>query len=201
MNPIIKKTIALVASLAIAALAVYGTYLPMRKSQAFIRALNELQNADSISKLEETLSVPLDLPSPIGQEEIVRNIANTVMGYVDKNSAVADDVVKYVRNYFDPIIARGRGMSFTQDLFLLGTIHEIALQRTQQAKYFPAMMEYYLEGNSLSPKRPQFLYRLFSAYQLEGNIEEAKKIGTQILSQWPEHSEMRAALESLEKKK
>ncbi len=188
-------------SFAIAALAVYGSYLPMRKSKAFIEALNALPNADSVSKLEEIFSVPLDLPSPIGQEEIIRNIANTVMMYVDENPAVADDIIRYIRSYFDSIIARGKGMSFTQDVFLLGTIHEVALQRTQDAKYFPQMKEYYLEGNRLSPRRPQFLYRLFSTYQLEGNIAEAKKIGIQVLNQWPDDSAMRDALESLEKKK
>ena len=83
-----QRVAAMIIVAAIFGVAVYGSYLPMRKAQMFIATLQGLQTqqgqATSLQDLENKLSVPLDYPSPIGQEELVRNMANSVLSFVQQ---------------------------------------------------------------------------------------------------------------------
>jgi len=39
-----------------------------------------------LQDLESKLSTPLDYPSPIGQEELVRNMANSILSFVQQSN-------------------------------------------------------------------------------------------------------------------
>src|SRR5580658_9476046 len=99
MNPTSKKIIAIAISVAILSIAYYGSYLPLRKAQGFIATLQGLQTTPptSLQDLETRLSVPLDEPSPIGQEELVRNMANSVLSFVQQspNATSTDELVSF----------------------------------------------------------------------------------------------------------
>ena len=88
--------------------------MPMRKAQMFIATLQGLQTqagaATSLQDLESKLSVPLDYPSPIGQEELVRNMANSVLSFVQQGSNASSTaaLISYLNSYYDPILA-GKG--------------------------------------------------------------------------------------------
>ena len=77
-----KQLAAIILSIVILGVAYYGSYRPMRKAQGFISTLQSLQTnpATSLADLENRVSGPLNYSSPIGQEEIVRNLANSVSG-------------------------------------------------------------------------------------------------------------------------
>jgi hypothetical protein len=196
MNKTLRKVIAILAAAFILSVAYYGDYLPLRKSQVFISALRELRNIKSLTDFEHTLSVPLDLPSPIGQEELVRNTANIVLNLTqqnDKPETVAE-ITSFIENYYRPIVERGKGMSFEQNLYIMGAINETAFVRTRDVKYLQAAHNYYNEGLKLGPKRPQFLYGMFDVYRMEGNVEAATTIANQILTQWPDDEQIRNGL-------
>ena len=112
--------------------------------------------------LESKLSVPLDYPSPIGQEELVRNMANSVLSFVqqggDATSTAA--LIGFLNSYYDPILNSGKGMSFGQDLYLEGAINEVAFATTGDPTYLAAAQKWYQEGVALGPNRPQALYGL-----------------------------------------
>jgi len=188
MKPLIRKIIAVLAAAFILSVAYYGTYLPMRKSQIFISTLKGLRSAKTIEDLVRALSVPLDAPSPIGQEELVRNTSNIFLNLVQQNDKpdVVSASINFVENHYRPIIDRGRGMSFEQNLYILGVINETAFIKTKEIRYLEAAKNYYIQGSRLGPKRPQFLYGLFDIYRAVGDVENTKKIGEQILSQWPD---------------
>lgn len=188
MNSDIKKSIAVSAAIFILLAAYYGSYLPMRKSTVFIEAMRSSSKIKTISDFESAFSVPLDYSSPIGQEELVRSMANTINGSLQNVSdpKAVSELVNYAEKYYAPIIARGRGMSFGQDVYILGMINEIAFLKTKEPKYLQTAGKYFKMGQILGPKRPQSLYGLFDVYRLEGNIDESKKIADQILSQWPD---------------
>lgn len=197
MNPLGKKIIAVAACASVLLLAYYGSCLPLRKSQTFIGAMRRMATFRSFSDFTEAFSGPLNMPSPIGQEELVRNVANHVLGFVERNRDRPELVrafVDYVEAYFEPIIARGRGMSFEQNLYLLGILNEFAFVQTKEARYFAAAKRYYGLGRELGPKRPQTLYGMFDIYRMENNAAGAREVGEQILEQWPDDERTRAAL-------
>jgi hypothetical protein len=198
MNSALKKILAVLAAVFILSVAYYGSYLPLRKSQAFIDALRNLRSAKSLAEFEQTISTPLDMPSPIGQEELVRNSANVILGLVRQNDKpeIIAEVVSYIENYYKPVIDRGVGMSFEQNLYILGAINEMAFVKTKDVKYFAAAKKYYSEGLGLGPKRPQFLYGMFDIYRIEGNVDGVKAIAGQILSQWPGDDSIKQGLSS-----
>lgn len=196
MDQTVKKTIAALISFLVLAVAYYGNYLPMRKSQIYISTLRSLQSVRSLADFEKDLSVPLDFPSPIGQEELVRSSSNMIMNIIQENNnpQVISEVLDYYKSYYRPIIDRGRGMSFEQNLYILGKISEIAFVRTKEIKYFNAAKDYFSQGLRLGPRRPQFLYAMFDIYRMEGNVDGAKSTVDKILSQWPSDQKIRQLL-------
>src|SRR5271154_3518274 len=139
MNPTSKKIIAIAISVAILSIAYYGSYLPLRKAQMFIATLQGLSTTPptSLADLETRLAVPLDYPSPIGQEELVRNTANSVLGLLQQthDATTTAEILSFLDTYYSPIIAGGKGMSFGQDLYLEGAINEVAFSSTGNGQY------------------------------------------------------------------
>jgi hypothetical protein len=195
-----QRVIAVIIVAAIFGIAVYGSYLPMRKAQMFITTLQGLQTqqgeATSLQDLENKLSVPLDYPSPIGQEELVRNMANSVLSFVQEGGGATstEDLISYMNSYYDPILSQGKGMSFGQDLYLEGAINEIAFAETGDPTYLQAAQQWYLEGNQLGPNRPQPLYGLFDVYRAEGDTTDTIAVGTTILKNWPSDTSIQQAM-------
>ena len=198
MNPTSKKVIAVVVSIAILSIAYYGSYRPLRKAQSFIATLQSLQSspASSLTDLENRLSVPLDYASPIGQEELVRNAANSVLTFVQnsQNATATVELVNYITSYYNPIISQGKGMSFGQDLYLMGAINELSFAHTGIVGFLQAAQTYYEEANQLGPDRPQALYGLFDVYRAEGNVPKATAVAQHILKNWPGDQNVQAAL-------
>jgi len=201
MNPTSKKIIAVAVSIAILSIAYYGSYLPLRKAQMFIATLQGLQtNAPtSLADLETRLSIPLEYPSPIGQEELVRNTANSVLNFVQQspNATSTDALVSFLMDYYNPILMQGKGMSFGQDLYLVGAINEIAFSKTGQSNFLSTAQQYYEEGEQLGPNRPQPLYGLFDVYRAEGNVASTTADADKILSNWTDPSVSQALAQFL----
>lgn len=188
MSRTLKKLIAVVFSGFILFLMYYGSYLPLRKSRIFISSLRNIGSVRSPQDLAEVLTPPLEAPSPIGQEELVRNISNLILDMTRQGASgeFLAQSLDFLEQYYAPIINRGKGMSFEQNLYLLGTLNEYAFLQTKNPKYFLAAKTYYLKGYELGPKRPQFLYGLFDIYRFEKNIPELDKVKNQIMAQWPD---------------
>jgi hypothetical protein len=187
-----------VVAVALLAVAYYGSYLPLRKAQMFIATLQSLQTspATSLQDLEGRLSIPLESASPIGQEELVRNTANSVLNFVqqspDTTSTVA--LVNFLMHYYDPILTRGTGMSFGQNLYLVGAIHEVAFAKTHVSQFMATAQKYYEEGHALGPNRPQPLYGLFDVYRAAGNVPSTTMVADTILKNWPTDGGIRQAM-------
>ncbi len=184
-----KGTIAVIIALVIVFFAIYGSYLPMRKSQIFIGTLQSFQKQPptSLKDLEDRLGIALDYPSPSGQEELVRNTVNSVLGFLQQNpnATTTAALVQFQHGYMDPVIARGRGMSFGQDVYLEGAVNEIALGTTGQPIYLADAIKYYSLGHELGPNRPQPLYGLFDVYRAAGDVTDTKIAASKILANWP----------------
>jgi hypothetical protein len=203
MSTTFKQSAAVVASVLILVVAWYGNYLPLQKSQNFITATRNVENARTFDQFIATMSVPLDSGGPIGQEELVRNLTSVVLNVLrspsGKDARLTDAILKYVHKYYDPILARGRGMSFEQDLYLMGLANQIAFTQTKNEVYYNAALSYFLYGNKLGPQRPQTLYGLFDLYRLTNNKAGMQAVGAQILQLWPNDPTVRQILNDLNK--
>ena len=201
MNRTSKEIIAVVASLFLVFIAWYGSYLPMRKSEIYITTLQGMQTnpVSTLGDLETRISVPLNYSSPIGQEELVRNMANSVLGFVQQSQDATStaELIRFTKSYFDPVIARGKGMSFGQDIYLMGAINEMAYTKTGNKTYLEDARRYYLEGQTLGPNRPQSLYGLFDVYRMGGDVADAEAIGKKILTNWPTDENVQQGLAQL----
>ncbi|MBI4094319.1 MAG: O-antigen ligase family protein [Candidatus Liptonbacteria bacterium] len=185
-KPYIAQSLAIAAGLAALWSIYYGSYLPMRKGQLFIGALQS-QGAETVEAFVAGFAPALAFPSPVGQEEIVRNTGNHVVGLIQRTDSpeAARKLMEFAESNFAQILASGKGMSFTQNYFLLGNMHRSALPLTQDRADLEAAKRYYLEGLKLSPTRPQFLYGLFDAFILDRDKENARAFGEKILQYWP----------------
>jgi hypothetical protein len=150
-----------------------------------------------LNDLETRLSAPLDYPAPIGQEELVRNMANSVLAFVqqapDASSTAA--LIGFLDGYYNPILNSGKGMSFGQDVYLEGAINEIAFAETGDKTYLTAATKWYQEANTLGPNRPQALYGLFDVYRAANNTTSTIETAQHILTNWPSDIRIQQALE------
>jgi tetratricopeptide (TPR) repeat protein len=199
MNPMIKKSIAVAGSIALLGIAYYGSFLPLRKGMLFIETMQASAQVKTIDDFEKGFSEPLDFPSPIGQEELVRSMANTVLSSMQRvpDPRGVEEMIRYTEQEYAPIIARGKGMSYNQNLYLLGLINEYGFIKTGKQEYLDAATKYFEQSRELGPKRPQALYGLLDAYRLAGNLSSAKAVAQQILSQWPDDTKTQDTLNQI----
>jgi tetratricopeptide (TPR) repeat protein len=197
-----QKVAAIIIAAAILGVTVYGTYLPMRKAQMFIATLQSLQSspATSLSNLESRISVPLDYPSPVGQEELVRNMANSVLAFVQQGADPSStaELMNFLGGYYNPLLDRGKGMSFGQDLYLEGAINEIAFATTGNQSYLTAAKAWYEKAHQLGPNRPQALYGLFDIYRAANDKTDTIATAQKILANWPSDARIQTALQQFE---
>ncbi len=199
----IKKVFAVIFGIFVFIVMYYGTYLPYNKSQLYISFLQNRGNINSLMQLEQSADVPLGASSPTGQEELVRNFANTALDILHQNPnpQLSEAVINYMMSYYAPIIKNGRGINFTQNLLLAGTAYEIAGTNMKSAQYLGQAESYFKEGLALSPRRPQFLYNLFDLYLQEKRFSDAQSIANQILAYWPNDPKIAGELAAAEKAK
>ncbi|MBM3256805.1 MAG: tetratricopeptide repeat protein [Candidatus Liptonbacteria bacterium] len=201
MSSTIKKVISIIAVLFLAFIAYYGSYLPYEKSHSFIRTVRGMNGARSLEEFKDLFRVPLDIPSPIGQEELVRNMASEVASFISQGSSSAEieeELVYFVEEYFNPIVAREKGMSFEQDLYILSTLRRILFNHTKKAGHLDAAEKYFLKGLELGPRRPQFLYGLLDVYLIRRDAERSKLLADQIYAQWPSDNRVAELLKAIE---
>ena len=202
MDSTVKRTIAVIVIILVLGVAIYGSYLPLRKAEIYIDTLQALQTPatapTSLQDLETRVSVPLNYPSPIGQEELVRNFANSVLSFVQEpgiDATSTSELITYLNSYYDPILNAGRGMSFGQDLYLEGAINEVAFAHVGNPMYLIAAQNYYKEAQADGPNRPQALYGLFDVYSEEGNVTGTVAVADTILAIWPTDTTIGPALQ------
>ncbi|MBI2888845.1 MAG: hypothetical protein HYY10_02895 [Candidatus Liptonbacteria bacterium] len=201
MTPLTKKILAAVTVCVLAFVAYYGTYLPLQKSQSFIGTIRAMGGVRSLEELERLFSLALDIPSPIGHEELVRNMSTEIVSFVGRGGtapAIEEELSKFVTRYFAPIITRGKGMSFEQDIYILGTLQRMVYQHTGKKEYLDAAEQYFLQGLELGPRRPQFLYALSDIYLIKQDVPRLKKVTEQIHEQWPGDARAAAILEAIQ---
>ena len=199
MNQSAKHIIAVSLGIVILAIGIYGNYLPWRKSVAYVSASQKATSAKSLDELKKIFTPALKLNSPIGQPELVRNLANSLMSVVRStdNPELIDASLKFLAEYYNPIIEKGSGMSFGQDLYLVGVIHEISAIQSKNPVYLDVSEQAFLSGVEASPNRPQYLYGLMDVYRFKQDGDRFKSVADKILENWPNDERTRKLVEEI----
>lgn len=199
MNQSVRHIIAVSLGIVILGIGIYGNYLPWRKSVAYVSASQKAASAKSLDDLRKVIAPALELSSPIGQPELVRNLANSLMSVVRStdNPELIDASLKFLAEYYNPIIEKGSGMSFGQDLYIVGVIHEISAIQSKNPVYLDVAERAFLSGTEASPNRPQYLYGLMDVYRFKRDGDRFKSVADKILENWPEDEKTRKLVEDL----
>jgi hypothetical protein len=201
MDTDIRKAVATILAVVLVVVMWYGSYLPMQKSYAYIDMLQRLGTVQSWDQFVGLVTVPLDMMSPIGQEELVRNFGGTIaMRIVQTNGSnptLMDQVFAMVNRYMGPIMASGRGLSFDQNAYMMAALNQTAYLSSKDPKYLNDAEKFFKLGLEKSPNRPQFLYGLFDIYRTNGDKVKAKETADKILSLWPDDVRVGAALQEV----
>lgn len=182
----------------------FGNFLPLRKSTAYISALHNLGQYQSVGEFEQAFSGVLDYYSPIGQEELTKNTISIILSFLQRSKqpeAVVDELVRYIESYAKPIIDRGPNPNLGQLMYLLGTLNLAAFYQTNNEKYIQTAESYYKKGLTISPRRPQYLYGLLEIYQAKNDYKKSEEIAKQILSFWPEDKKVENLLKEIASEK
>ena len=199
-DSLLKQIIAIIAVIFIAYVMYYGTYLPYAKSTAFIQFLENQNNIHSLGEYLQAAAVPLDINSPVGQEELVKNTGSNIISIIQniQDATITTDLVNFIGRYYKPILRHPDGLNFAQNLLIWGTINEYAGFATKNPTEIETALQAFIEGLQLSPDRPQFLYSLFQMYQALRENSQAILVGKEILKNWPNDTQTAKALAQLE---
>ncbi len=203
IDPLIKKTLSILASAVVVVFLYFGAYLPYEKSQKLISAMGSIQNGASLQGYENAFSSVLDYYSPVGQEESVKQLGNTTLSILSSQKNlpknIAEELLKFNLKYFEPLINDSRGGNASQNILVVGQIYHTLALNYNDLNYLNIAIDYYQKGLVNSPRRPQFLYSLFEAYQAKRDYNLAIKTGEEILKQWPSDMKVKQAFEEMRK--
>ncbi len=185
-----KQLIVLVLIIAFGAGVYFGAFVPLAKSRSFIDAQRNIQTIQSTDDIARLYDVPLNISSPIGQEEVVKFTASTI-GDILAQPGVSEPVARWLVSYIEPYL-------FPNELrhqMLLGNMYQFLWEQYgQHDEDFKKAEEAFLKGHELGPRTPPILYRLVDIYLKKGDMENARKYGDLILTYWPQDDKVRAAI-------
>ena len=203
IDPLIKKTLSILASAVVVVFLYFGAYLPYEKSQKLISSIGNIQNGASLEGYEKAFSSVLDFYSPVGQEESVKQLGNTTLSILSSQKNlpknIAEELLKFNLKYFEPLINDSRGGNASQNILVVGQIYHTLALNYNDLNYLNIAIDYYQKGLVNSPRRPQFLYSLFEAYQAKRDYNLAIKTGEEILKQWPSDMKVKQVVEEMRK--
>lgn len=186
MNSLTRQTIAITLTMFILAVGIYGTYLPIRKSQLYIGARKtEVKTLVDFNKLYDSV---LNYKSPVGQEEVVANYLEIIFEIINQeqrkenpNKDVVTSLVGKAEEWALPIIEKRSGFGFSQILFSMGNVYRSATILLQEEAFYNKAIKMYELGMEFSPDRQIFVYSLFDMYHFANDKANAKRIGERIV--------------------
>ena len=190
MSVSIKKFIAIFATIA-ALIAMYlGSFLPLRKSQLYIKAMFNFQSG-KVHSVEDFIGLfgsALNFYSPIGQDEAVSYYSGILTNVINQqnNEQVIEVLLKESEKWMEPILKAQKGFVFNQNLYNFATVYKIAALKLKNEIYYQKSLDLFNEGLKYSPNRLIFLSGLFELYQAKGDNEKMREISDIILKYWPD---------------
>ena len=191
-NQTIKIILATIGAVGIVVLVYFDAYLPYRKAHAFITALQNGQNVKSFDEFTVNFRRPLDMYSPIGQEEVVKYIANDIQNTVfqvkDKNEPVAKALIAFIEPYIN--------ITDVNHTLPMAGMYTGMWKYYGNEEYFKKAEEYFLSIEKDNPNLPLSYYNLLALYREQGDMEKTKEYAEKILKLWPQDTSVKSILDN-----
>ena len=199
MNLLPKKVITIISSLLILCLMYFGSYLPLRKSQLYIKAMFDFQSGKvhSVQDFTNLFGSALNFRSPIGRDEAVSYYFGILANVINQqtNGQVIEVLLKESEKWMEPILKAQKGFGFSQNLYNFAMVYKIAAQKLNSDVYFQKSIDLFNEGLKNSPNRLIFLSGLFDIYRIKGDKGKMKEIGETILKYWPDDENIKKLMQ------
>lgn len=186
MNYTIKYIISIIGIILATLSIIFGSYLPLVKAQRYITAISSVSSIRTLKDFERNFDRAFNFYSPVGNEEIAKFAANTLMGSIDDKNQ-PETASRFLGEYLESKLEKDN----VRHLIILGQIYESLWKKSGKENDFIKSEEYFQKALSIGPKLPPVLYELFNLYQLKGDTEKLKQIGEIILKYWPEDEKVR----------
>lgn len=179
----------------------FGVYLPWRKARLLIRTFSILNGGSTLEQFQSSFGYMLDFYSPVGQDEAISNYLNGVIRVMNDQdepeiiAALAKDAEERMR----PVLQKGSGFSFSQNIFNLATVYRLAAVKLQSEEYYNKSLAMFERGLDASPNRKMFLYGLLDLYLIGSQNDKARELGEYILTIWPDDEKIKEVLNNLPK--
>lgn len=202
MSITFKQFIATIVIIIAAGMAYFGAYLPLRKGQMHIDAVMNLQEGKvrSIEDFNDLFDPVLNFYSPIGQDESVSYYLGILLSVINQQTErqVIDVLVKQAEDRMVPILEKGSGFSFNQNLYTFGSIYKMAALKFHDLEYYKKAENIFKTGLEYSPNRKIFLKGLFDLYSVNKDDQnKALEIGKTILKYYPEEEAVKKFVDGI----
>jgi len=189
----VVKTFILIGLIILAVLSIiFGSYLPFRKSQLYINALSLIQSVKTIQEFEANFDKSLKYYSPVGNEEVIKFLANTIIQIMSQQNQ-SEAVDRRLADYIEPYIFKNEVRHLLADT----QMYEVLLSKYRHQEDLQKAQSYLEAAYAIGPKLPPVLYNLLDLYRATGEIEKAKQVGETILQYWPDDKNVENIIKSL----
>ena len=199
MSRTFKQVIAVIVAATVVGAFYFGSYLPLRKSQMHIDAVLSLQSGkiNTLEDFNNLFDPVLDFYSPVGQDEITQYYLGILANIINQQSdkTVIDILARKAESRMAPILEKGKGFNFNQNLYTLGSIYKIVAIKFRDEGYYQKSVNIFQEGLKYSPNRLIFLRGLFDLYAAHGYNDKAREIGETILKYYPNEDTVKKLME------
>jgi len=179
----ISTKIIAVILLILGVLSIYfGAYAPIVKARRYVSTINSLSTVSTVEDFENRFNKVFDFYSPIGGEEITKYLGTNIINIIGQGDQ-PELPMRALVNYIEPHLLQKNVMHL-----LIGAYAYQALWNYYgyQEDDFIRAGNYYKKAFEIGPKLPPVLYGLMEMYQIKGDVNGMKEMGSLILKYWPE---------------
>ena len=192
MNSSFKLGVVSLCILFVVFLFVFGSVLPVLKSQAYISAAQNVNSARTIADFKANFDEVFSFYSPIGGEESAKYLTSNILSVVNSQKDMSESVARELMDYIEPKIYPD-----TRHYIAMANLHTMSLTRFMKQADYDAAIDYYKKARELGPKLPPVLYGLLTLYSAVGDDENTIEVGNTILKYWPKDTRVSDLLATL----
>jgi len=171
---------------------IFGSYLPLIKSQFYIDALSSVSQVKTVEEFEANFDKSFKFYSPIGDEEVAKFLSSNILQIISQQNQ-PEAVRRILISYIEPYLLKND----VRHLMAAGQMYETLWINYGREEDFQKAESYFQKAYAIGPKLPPVLYGLIDLYYKKGDIPKIKEIGGIILQYWPDAKDVENLIKSL----
>ncbi len=192
MNKVIKNSIAIVLIVLATLSIIFGSYLPLVKSQRYVSGARSLSSINTIDQFKQTFDRSLRFYSPVGDEEVVKFLGSDILQIIAQGNQ-SEAVSRALFEYIEPYLFKND----VRHLLIGAESYNNLWRQFGKEEDFEKSENYFKNAYKIGSKLPPVLYGMLNLYVLKGDKEKAKEIGEIIVNYWPDDEKVKEAVKVL----